>query len=251
MIQSSFFSPQPPAKTGDGDGTIKDDTGGDNTKKYFKKMYNSTEMKIELDLEQRSVVEWVINPQATLQTFFHGMTVDEIKKYVREIPLDDDFFKNLQLNIRTFTDFADPNLANVEVQVHYEGTGADGQIQSKDKTFTFTSIDVQKWSPALIGGKREYQFRYRVDFRGVDAGPFTDWISSKSNDLNISVPTPGKFNITVQAGDVDFDMLVRNVQVTLAYEDTEIGVPCEEYVILLTATRQEDRYERVILKPFR
>lgn len=251
MIQSNFFSSQPPAKTSEGNGTIKADISGDNAKKYFKSTYNSDEMKIELDLEQRSVVEWVINPQATLQTFFQGMTADEIKKYVREIPLDDDFFKNLQLNVRAFTDFNDPNLANVEVQVHYEGTGADGQTQSKDKTFTFTGMDVQKWSPALIGGKREYLYRYRVGFKNMDAGPFTDWTSSKSTDLNISVPAPGKVDIIVLAGDVDFDMLVENVQVTLAYEDEEIGVPREEYVVKLSATRQEVCYERVILKPFR
>jgi hypothetical protein len=44
---------------------------------------------------------------------------------------------------------------------------------------------------------------------------------------------------------------VQNVQVTLAYEDEELGVHREEYVVKLTAANQEVHYERVILKPFR
>jgi hypothetical protein len=68
-------------------------------------------MHIEFNLEQRSVVEWSIHPQATLETFFHGMTPEQIEQYVREINLEDDFFKNLQLDVRAFTDFGDPNVA--------------------------------------------------------------------------------------------------------------------------------------------
>ena len=65
-------------------------------------------MSIEFNLEQRSVVEWQIHPQATLESFFHGMSPDEIKQYVREIDLADDFFKNLNLTVRAFTDFSGP-----------------------------------------------------------------------------------------------------------------------------------------------
>lgn len=246
MIQSSFFTSNPPAQPADVDPS-KFSGGG--TKKYFKKDYSAAEMKIDFSLEQRSVVEWTIHPQTTLETFFHGMTPDEIKQYVRQIDLEDDFFKNLQLTVRAFTDFADPNVADVEVQVHYEGTDENGQSREKNITFTFTSPDPQKWSVSLIGSQREYQYRYRVGFKGQDAGPFTGWASSKSPDLNVTAPNPGKIDLAVLAGDVDFDALVKQLQVSVRYEDPEAGVDREEKVVLLNATRQEDRYQRTIFKP--
>jgi hypothetical protein len=94
MIQSNFFSSLPTTPpTGSDPSNLSD--GSDNTKKYFKKLYSAAEMSINFNLEQRSVIEWIIHPQATLETFFHGMSPEEIEQYVREIDLDDDFFKNL------------------------------------------------------------------------------------------------------------------------------------------------------------
>ena len=251
MIQSTFFSSNPPAPSASADPPVDDGSDSTNPKKYFKKDYSSSEMHIDFNLEQRSVVEWAVHPQATLETFFRGMSADEIKQYVREIDLDDDAFKNLQLTVRAFTDFSDPNVAFVEVQVRYEGTDENGQEREKNQTFTFTSADPQKWSVSLIGSQREYQYRYRVGFKGRDAGPFSDWARAKTPELNIVVPSPGKIDLAVLAGDVDFDTLVQQVQVHIAYEDTELGVGREESVVLLNASRQEDHYQRSILAPRR
>lgn len=246
MIQSSFFSSTPPTQPPSNEPVNL--SGGGNSKKYFKKDFNAAEMKIEFNLEQRSVVEWAIHPQTTLETFFHGMSVEEIKQYVREINLDDDFFKDLSLTVRTFTDFSDAKLGDVEVQVHYEGTDENGESKEKNQTFTFTGPDPQKWSVGLIGGQREYQYRYRVGFKGLEAGPFTEWARSKSPDLNITALNPGRVDLTVLAGDIDFDTLVQQVQVFIAYEDADAGVAREENVVVLSAGRQEDHYQRVIFK---
>lgn len=246
MIQSSFFTTQQPASSTEGEPPNL--SNGGNNKKYFKQDYNAAEMNISLDLEQRSVVEWLIHPQTTLETFFHGMTPEQIKQFVREIDLDDDFFKNLVLTVRAFTDFSDPILGNVEVQVHYEGMDENNQPHEKNETFTFTTVDPQTWSVSFIGSQREYQYRYRVGFKGQEAEPFTPWMHSKSPDLNISAPNPGRVDLTILAGDVDFDTLVQQIQVRIAYEDTEAGVERGEEVKLLSASRQEDQYQRTIFK---
>jgi hypothetical protein len=248
MIQSSFFTSQPPAAPDSGEPSNLSD-GSRNTKKYFKKLYNAAEMNINFNLEQRSVIEWLIHPQATLETFFKGMSPDQIQQHVREINLDDDFFKNLQLTVRAFTDFSDPAVADVEAQVRYAGTDENGQAQEKNKTFTFTSADPQKWSVSLIGHQREYQYRYRVGFTGQEAGEFSQWTTSKATELNVSIPNPGKIDLIVLVGDVDFDTLVQQVQVQVAYEDPAAGVLREEGVLLLSASHQEDRYQRTIFKP--
>ena len=248
MIQSSFFTSQPPTPPDNGDPPNMSN-GSTNTKKYFKKLYSAAEMNIDFNLEQRSVIEWLIHPQATLETFFKGMNPDQIKQHVREINLDDDFFKNLQLNVRVYTDFVDPAIADVEVQVRYTGNDESGQAQEKNKTFTFTSADPQKWSVSLIGHQREYLYRYRVGFKGQEAGAFSQWTGSKSPELNVSIPNPGKVDLIVLVGDVDFDTLVEQIQVQVAYEDPAAGVGREESVVLLSASRQEDRYLRTIFKP--
>jgi hypothetical protein len=127
MIQSKFFgdtSPTPPA--GEERPSDRENRYYYN-ERYFKQDYSAAEMEIEFNLEQRSVVEWMIHPQATLETFFHGMSPDEIKQFVRLIDLEDDFFANLQLEVRAFTDYEDPVVSHVEVQVEYKGTDENGQ----------------------------------------------------------------------------------------------------------------------------
>jgi hypothetical protein len=248
MIQSNFFSNTPPAPSPASTEPPNISGGPRNSKKYLKKDYNSAEMNIEFNLEQRSVIEWLIHPQTTLETFFRGMSPEEIKQYVREINLDDEFFQNLQLTVRAFTDFSDSNIADVEVQVHYEGKDESGQTREKNRSFTFTSPDPQKWSASLIGGEREYQYRYRVGFKGREAGPFTEWTHANASDLDVAAPNPGKIDLMILAGDVDFDTLVQQLQVRIAYEDAQSGVERQEAVVVLNASHQEDRYQRVILK---
>jgi hypothetical protein len=105
---------------------------------------------------------------------------------------------------------------------------------------------------SLIGGKREYEYRYRVGFKGQEAGPFIEGNNGEPYDqpkLNVSVPNPGKVNLAVLTGDVDYDTLVEQVQVRFYYEDTEWGVPREESMALLSAGHQEEHYQRTIFKP--
>jgi len=247
MIQSKFFTDTPARPQTDSDQPSLRPGGG--AKKYLKHSYNAAAMKLDFNLEQRSVVEWSIHPQTTLQTFFHGMSDDEIKQHVREIELDDDFFKKLNLTVRAFTDFESSGVSHVEVQAHYEGMDESNQRREKNETFTFTDSQPQTWGVSLIGSEREYQSRYRVAFKGREAGPFTKWERSKSPDLNVDIPNPGKVELNVLVGDVDFDKLVKQIQVKVAYEDAEAGVGREESVVLLSPTRQESYYSRMIYKP--
>src|SRR4029078_4085852 len=91
--------------------------------------------------------------------------------------------------------------------------------------------------------KPQYQYRYRVGFKGQESGPFTEWVRNSSPDLNVSVPNPGKIDLAVLVGDVDFETLVQQVQVRVAYEDADAGVDRQEVVVLLNASRQEDHYQ--------
>jgi hypothetical protein len=246
MIASKFFSDSPAPAPADPSATQ------DGSRWYLKEEYDSATMSLELDLTQRSVVEWQLHPQATLQTSFAGMSAEELKRYVRTIRVGDQFFEIFELTARVFTDFQSGVISNVEVEVCYKGRDDDGVERVKETTLTFTEDDApQTWRVGRIGGERQYKYRYRVGFKGREPGPFSDWTTSTSETLNLAVPSPGLVAVDVQANDVDFADLVDQVEVRLAYEDSGLGVDREEHVVVLTPTHQQDRYQRLIYQPRR
>ncbi|MEL7332248.1 MAG: hypothetical protein AAFN12_08360 [Cyanobacteria bacterium J06560_2] len=256
MIENSFFTDDPSL------GLNREETepapeltrgsrwlrGRRNTKKYLKETFDKTTMTLELTLEQRSVINWNIHPQATLETFFSGMAPAELKNYVRVVDLGvSDFFKTLNLTITPFVDFEDPIIGALEVQVRYRGRDENNTQQEKLETFTFTSAQSETWNPSLIGSKREYEYRYRLSFKDRGFTPYTEWESNKSPDLNLPQNPHGyRVKAAILAGNIDFTDLVEQVQVTLAYEDTEANIPRQEHSVLLTASDREASYERLI-----
>lgn len=251
MIETSFFTEDPNLGLGSEDTQpLPELPRGSrrNSKKYLKKTYDKATMTLELNLEQRSVITWNIHPQATLETFFRGMPAAELKNYVRVVDLDtSDFFKTLNLTITPFVDFEDPVIAALEVQVRYSGRDENGNTQEKLETFTFTDGQPETWKPSLIGSKREYQFRYRLSFKDRGFTPYTDWETSKSPDLNLPQHPHGyRIQAGILAGNINFEDLVEQVQVTLAYEDAEANIPRQEHSILLSASQREAPYERLI-----
>ncbi len=260
MVESRFFTDDPgegyhpefpdgpPPEVVD-DQRKKADDGrrrNENPKKYLRQNYDKSSMHLELNLEQRSVVEWTIHPQATLTTFFEGRTAEDLKRFVRVVDLTDPFFEHLDLVVRAFADFNDADLEAVEVEVRYSGRDANGEQQEKNQSFTFTTNDPQKWSPALIGDKREYEFRYRIKFRGHEFTQPTGWQRSTASQLNLSLPATGKVSLAVAAGDIDFETLIKRVQVTLSYADTEAGIPNEEFTVVLDAANLAQNYQRAV-----
>lgn len=207
------------------------------SKKYLRKTYDKTTMDLGLSLQQSSVVELQINPQSTLQTFFEGRPPAEIAKFVRKLRLDNDLFKNRDLTVRVFGDFAGTALEAVEVEMVYAGTDFDGTRQEHTKTLVFTDDAPQDWLVSLIGSEREVRYRYRAKITGGEFGPFSDEEKTDSNALNISIPTPGRLTREIVAGALDFESLkLQAVQVDLRYEDAELGVaPLEETVVITKA----------------
>ncbi len=246
MIENSFFTDdQSQGLNGETPADLPDPNRNPaNTKRYLRKSFDKATMDVKLNLEQSAVVEWPIYPRATLQTFFEGMSESELKQFVRSLTLDDDFFNNLNLEVRVFADFDDPLLSAVEVEVVYEGDDANGEHVVKTDTFTFTDDTPQTWKPTLIGSAREYRYRYRVNFNGGGFGSHSGWQTGTSPDLNVAVPAPGRVVVDVITGDVNFTDLVSQVQVTLAYEDDDI--PRREHTVVLDANNREERWEHVI-----
>ncbi|MGS5089677.1 hypothetical protein ACVC7V_24605 [Hydrogenophaga sp. A37] len=253
LVESNFFTTdlaeahQPAGSTDIPDEALSGRR--DKTKKYLRQQHDSVRMKLELSLEQNSVVAWPIHPQGTLQTFFRGMSPAQISNFVRVVHLDDPAFQSLNVTARVFAPFDAAGLEAVEVELRYTGRDANGDHQEKLKTFTFTGNQPQKWEPKLIGDERGHEFRYRFKFAGRAFGSFTPWEHSGRSDLNIAVPGAGRVMVEVRAGDVDFENQVRQVQVLLAYEDPAAGVPRQEQTVVLEKTSTSGVYDRQIFEP--
>jgi len=202
---------------------------------------------IEYDEEMTSIVEWPANPQGTLQSFFAGLSAEDMKKYVRSVDLDDDFFKTLKLSVSAFADWDNEPIAFVECQLRYSGRDENNLLVEKVETFTFNkekSTDI--WDPSLIKSKREYSYRWRVAFNGQEPDEFTRWTTDTTPNLNISIADPGKISIRVLAGNIDFEQTVEQVQVELSYRDAGSDVDEEATTFVLANGQTEQVYERYI-----
>jgi len=249
MIESNFFTNDPADGYYPGvDDEIpkeflekesKNQRRNGNSKKYLKKSFDKTSMNLELHLQQAAVVEWNINPQSTLETFFAGRPPSEIAKFVRRIRLDNPLFKNLDFTARVFGEFETTDLEAVEVQLKYSGIDFNGERVSHETSMTFTENNPQSWSPSLIGSEREVEYRFRSKIVGGEFGPFSDFSRTSTNSINISIPTPGVVSRSIVASALNFDALeLRSVIVVLRYEDAELDVPPHESTVLLTKASQ-------------
>lgn len=198
-----------------------------------------------------SVRKWPAAPQGTLQSFLFGLSPEEVKQYVRRVDLNDPFFQTLSLDVQVQGIAWDTDPIDfVEVSLHYEGTDENAQQQEKSTTAVFTKeSEPFSWDPSLIGAKREYQYRYRVGYRGHAPSEWTDWEDETTNHLLVAVEAPGKVAVTFHPGNLDFASLVQQVQIELEYADPTQGVVKDGTTLALNGAEGEALYERWIFVP--
>ncbi|MEM8806325.1 MAG: hypothetical protein AAGF01_09900 [Cyanobacteria bacterium P01_G01_bin.38] len=246
LIKDKFYTKEDAPPT-------DDEEDGDNFLGSKKDVYilktdiSGESTSIEYDEEMTSIVEWSANPQGTMQSFFSGLSASEMKKYVRTIDLDDDFFKTLGLTVTAFADWDNEPIAFVECQIQYSGRDENNLLVEKVETFTFTQDNSTGfWDPSLIKSQREYNYRWRVAFHGHEPDRFTRWFRDSTPNLNLSIADPGKIHIRVLAGNIDFEQTVDQVQVELRYRDAGSGVDEEATTFVLANGQTEQIYERYI-----
>lgn len=223
-----------------------DDLAESSREIYRLKRQQDVEMiDFEQTMEIVPTMEYTIAPQGTLAAFLRGR--DDMDAFVRQIDLDDDFFKTLQLRARAFANWEEDAVGFVEIEVKYEH---DNVLKTNTFTFTPDATEPQEWDPSLIGGNREYEYRYRVAFQGLEAGPWSDFQPETSRDLNVAVPTPGKLDVEVTGAGLDFDDVLIAVLVHLSYEDSDGGVDLVSHSVLLTKDRGAGQWQRMLYAPW-
>ena len=202
-----------------------------------------TTFETTMDIE--TTIEHKIAPQGTLQTFFHNR--GDMTPFVRKVDLNDPFFKVLGLKARAFAKWAEDGVAFVELEVKY---GKGNEIKTQSFTFTPQQNEPIEWSPSLIDGKREYEYRSRIGFVGREAGDWTKWEKNTARNLNVAVETPGKLDVEVSGVGLNYTDVLDAVLVHLRYEDTAHDVPMASQSILLTTERGSGKWTRQLFAPW-
>jgi hypothetical protein len=223
-----------------------DDIAESSAEVYRLKRVTEIDMtNFEQTMEIKPTTEWTIAPQGTLQAFF--TKVQDMSRFVRVVNLNDAFFRTLGLSARAFANWAEDEVAFVELEVKYEQGG-----EIKVNTFTFTPDDKepQKWDPSLINGKRDYQYRWRVGFEGRAPGDWSKWEKTTTRDLNVSVATPGKLDVEVTGVGLDFENVLDAALVHLRYSDPANDIPMIGQSVLLSKERASGKWLRQLFAPW-
>jgi hypothetical protein len=181
-------------------------------------------MHLEIKLDRSQVVEWPTGGQATLQTFFAGASRDELRRHIVELTAD--AFDSLGVTVRALADFEKQPVQAVEVQTEYTAKDASGTVRTTPGSFTFTAAEAapQTFDPTILGGTREYRYRYRVIYDDGTSGDYTAWEATTSRALNVAVADPGRLELEVSGASLNWD-LMRAVRVDLVYSDPADGAP--------------------------
>lgn len=224
-----------------------DDVAESSDEVYRLKQVSEVDMTdFEQTMQIATTTEYKIAPQGTLQAFFKGKR--DMTPFVRVVDTNqDNFFKTLGVKARAFAKWDEDDVAFVELEMKYEQGG-----QLKTQTFTFTpeTKEPMLWDPALIDGKRNYQYRWRVGFEGRDAGDWSKWEKTTTRNLNVAVETPGKLAVEVLGVGLDFENVLDAALVHLRYGDPANDVPMAGHSVLLAKDRPTGNWTRQLFAPW-
>lgn len=211
----------------------------------FRDFFQSTSTDIDLTFSEKQTLPWPIHPQAAMTGFMTspGPNGELPKKgdLFKEINLDDDFFKLLQVRIHCNANFADDPVYSVKVHITYGTFTADYLFTDSATTQTF-----QQFVDPNLG--RKYKYWAEVNYKNSDKTLKTPEIETDETQLVLSVVDMGYLKTDVWAGSFNWDV-VDSAQVHIRYSDDSNNVPMAEDVMLLNSGNRKATYKRTIFAP--
>ena len=201
---------------------------------------------VDISFKDKDIIAWPMNPQGSMEGILTkpgpGGKVANKADLFREISLDDDFFKLLQLRIHCNCDFAVDPIDSVVVHVEYGTTVNDFTFKAGTPDTTFRAfIDPQ------LG--KNWTYSYTVHYKGSDRvlqSPLA--LKGNGDALAVDVADMGYLKLQVTTGQFNWDVIAY-AQVHIRYADSGNSVPSQEDVLLLTATAPVQTYSRMIYAP--
>ena len=156
--------------------------------------------------------------------FFSALLTDTEKdKHIKEIDLDDQFFKTMTVQAQTAADFAGLDLQTALLHIHYGGSERDPR---EAWTASFSAADATPKSFQAFRDGDDFAYRYQLEyfFGGSDSiaaltnHVTTEWRGSTSR---VQVVHPASdvemLSVWVEPGVVDWE-LVEQIETTLSFE---------------------------------
>ncbi len=203
---------------------------------------NQASMQLEIKIDRSQVVEWPTGGQATLSTFFAGASPDDLRRHFVELTADS--FNSLGVTVRPMLDFVQQPVRALEVQTEYTGKDSSGVLRTTPGSYTFTADNDKPaaFDPTIVGGVREYRFRYRVIFKDGTTTDYTPWEASTNRSLNVTVVNPGTLALEISGAGLDWEIL-RGVRVDLVYTDPGAGAGSLQKSVELTKLNPVAKWE--------
>jgi len=166
-------------------------------------------------------------------------------QHIREINLDDPFFKLVDVDITTTADFAALDLKSMVVEMQYGGTIAAPEVTGS-YVFTATDADSKHFQAFRNGGG--FGYRYRVlyafgqspDIAAQAQSYTTEWRSVLTRTLVVHPADDiAMLRVFIEPGVVDW-AVVDTIEAHLSYDDPAHGFHAERiYLVQQSSQRQE------------
>jgi hypothetical protein len=183
----------------------------------------------DFDYSEESAVVRPAAPQGLFSTLVAGL---DLKRAIREINLDDDFFKRINAEFILGADIEAEKMATVIVNVEYPGGRPEGVQPTQVKGFSFSKNDkTSKRFETFLDDKKNLSYRYKV---GVDFTGDAEWIGEEPHyESEWETTTAGSVSVNPFDAFDRFDLevllskevpaTVKQAQVELVYEDPGTG----------------------------
>jgi hypothetical protein len=180
----------------------------------------------ELRLRQRDMIQWAVNPQATITDFLGGITGDRRKRLMTVVDLADPVVSTLSVPVSVDApwDTADPPVTRVNVEVTYPAAVGEQQRTQSISFDKQTQPTVLRWRRAPAGRPDRGTVQYRAEafVRGA-AQPIPLRGDSTQGPVHVQCPELGKFAVQARPNLTDFGLRgsgkVTGVQLDYTYKD--------------------------------
>lgn len=242
MIQAVAPVPDDQRKTPDG---IEDVT---------RDISNTQISNVTIHYSEAQSVEWNIAPPGQLQSIVDQKMPDgspvRWEDYFHVIDLDDEFFRQLRVNTFVNADFDHLPIRSVEVKLLYNGRPmANLEPNQPEGEVVLNKPDaIGKFAAYVENDNWKYKYSYQVNYIGESRIYQSPEVETNEGNLTIGVDDVGILDVSVSAGDLDWNEIDRAL-VVFRYEDRNVE-PFEDQFVL-SPSQLTHKVRKVIFEPMR
>jgi hypothetical protein len=164
---------------------------------------------------------------------------------IKEVTLDDVFFKTIDVTASSIADFSTTDLKSVVLDLTYGGT-ADEPDVVLSPTFTPADNNPKNFQTFIEDG--EMAFRHRSSYYfgqnalvGAQTTEYhTDWVTTLSRGLVVNPPIDvPMLHVYVAPGLIDWDLIAR-IETTLSYDDPDDNFHAERTFLIDSSFQRDD-----------